>query len=234
MRKCVVRLIPPILWHLRVLACFKSKTFCMSVRSREKTRRRRPRPRVRPSTHAGEEIRGLANPAKRYFSAQAGASERGAGAGVLILGHLLSLLIWLNEADIHHACTKLQTRAAAPPSTAPSLPSKAPFVSGTFACALQGREKRLACLAKQQPGRTGQKFLATTCKPFLSALYICNPLLDSKSGQPKRPPAPARKEGRKGGRKGDEKSLVKKDLVGRLTIFCPRHAGIGKETLGRE
>ena len=37
--------------------------------------------RVRASVHEGEEIRGLANPAKRYFSAQAGASERGAGAG---------------------------------------------------------------------------------------------------------------------------------------------------------
>ena len=36
---------------------------------------------------------------------------------------------------------------------------------------VQGREKRCLCFAKQKPGWARQKFLATTHKPYFSALY---------------------------------------------------------------
>ena len=42
-----------------------------------------------------------------------------------------------------------------------------------FGCTLQGPLKKYACFAKQEPDRARQKILATTCKLFPRALYLC-------------------------------------------------------------
>ena len=42
---------------------------------------------------------------------------------------------------------------------------------GRLAKIYRGDKRRFACFAKQQPGRARQNFLATTYKPYFSALF---------------------------------------------------------------